>query len=103
MLELLISNQRTCQSRSTTLGATKALTVPPRASDEARVGKCYNNVQATKCQRGGEAIYGWAVTDFGPHRAFGGGAGCDQRLEPRQVVGRHSGSLRRTDHPARRP
>jgi len=23
-------------------------------------------------QRGGEALYGWALTDFGPHRALGG-------------------------------
>src|SRR5436190_23810465 len=72
MFELSISNRGTRQSRSITLGATKALTVPPRAGDEARVGKCYNNVMAAISRHGGQAVYGWALTDLGPHRLGSG-------------------------------
>ena len=53
-------------------GAVKSVVAPPEPWDGARVGKCYNNVQAMISRRGGEAAYGWALTDFGPHRAFGG-------------------------------
>jgi hypothetical protein len=52
--------------------ATKSrLFVPPLESDEALVGKCYNNVQRMIRDRGGSACYGWALTDFGPHQAGG--------------------------------
>lgn len=44
------------------------LFVPPLAWEGARVGKCYSNVQAMIRQRGGRAMYGWALTDFGPHQ-----------------------------------
>lgn len=44
------------------------LFVPPLAWDGGRVGKCYNNVQAMIRQRGGRAMYGWALTDYGPHQ-----------------------------------
>jgi len=53
-------------------GATNVLVAAPAPWQGARVGKCYNNVQAMVSQRGGEAVYGWALTDYGPHRAFGG-------------------------------
>ena len=72
MLDLSISNQGTRQSRSIALGATRALIAPPRASDEARVGKCYTNVLSAIRRDGGQAVYGWALTDFGPHRLSGG-------------------------------
>jgi len=45
--------------------------VAPLPSAEALVGKCYNNVSAAIKQYGGKAVYGWAVTDFGPHRLSG--------------------------------
>jgi len=48
------------------------LVVPPRPWDEARPGKCYNNVLETVRRHGGEGVFGWALTDFGPHRANGG-------------------------------
>src|SRR6266481_6961568 len=53
-------------------GGTKSVVVPPAPWPGAQVGKCYNNVQAMISRRGGEALYGWALTDFGPHRALGG-------------------------------
>lgn len=46
--------------------------VPPAPWDGATVGKCFRNVQAMIDSHGGEAVYGWALTDYGPHRAFGG-------------------------------
>lgn len=46
--------------------------VPPAPWEGAKVGKCWNNVQAMIARHGGDAMYGWALTDFGPHRAFGG-------------------------------
>jgi hypothetical protein len=42
-----------------------------RPWDGARVGKCWNNVQEMVRRHGGQACYGWALTDFGPHRASG--------------------------------
>lgn len=42
--------------------------VPPLVWEGARVGKCYSNVQTMIRQRGGRAIYGWALTDYGPHQ-----------------------------------
>jgi len=71
MSELFVSNLGTWESRSISLGATNTLTVPPLPSDEWRVGKCYNNVMAAIARHGGEAVYGWALTDFGPHRISG--------------------------------
>jgi hypothetical protein len=46
--------------------------VPPAPWAGGRVGKCYSNVQSIIRQAGGEAVYGWALTDFGPHRITGG-------------------------------
>ncbi|HEY2411465.1 MAG TPA: hypothetical protein VGI40_04450 [Pirellulaceae bacterium] len=71
MSQPFVLNIGMCESRSITLGATHALTVPPLASEQARVGKCYRNVMAAISTRGGQAVYGWAVTDFGPHRISG--------------------------------
>lgn len=45
---------------------------PPSPWNEAKVGKCYWNVMEMIRRHGGEAAYGWALTDFGPHRARGG-------------------------------
>jgi hypothetical protein len=47
------------------------VTVLPRPPGAARVGKCYNNVKEMIRQSGGEMCYGWALTDFGPHRCNG--------------------------------
>jgi len=44
----------------------------PLVWDEASPGKCFRNVQRMIDRHGGEAVYGWALTDFGPHRALGG-------------------------------
>jgi hypothetical protein len=71
MSQSFISNISACASGSISLGATHALQVPPLASSEARVGKCYSNVMGAISKRGGQAVYGWAVTDFGPHRLSG--------------------------------
>ncbi len=71
MSQPLVLNAGTSASRSITLGATHTLSVPPRPIDEARVGKCYRNVLAAIRKHGGDAVYGWAVTDFGPHRVSG--------------------------------
>lgn len=45
--------------------------VPPLVWDGARLGKCYNNVLAMIRRQGGQAVYGWALADFGPHSAGG--------------------------------
>jgi len=71
MSQPVVLNIGASASRSITLGATHALPVPPLASDEAQVGKCYNNVIGAIKRHGGEAVYGWALTDFGPHRVSG--------------------------------
>jgi hypothetical protein len=39
--------------------------------DGAQVGKCYLNVQEVIRRAGGAAVYGWALTDFGPHQLHG--------------------------------
>jgi len=39
----------------------------PRPWAGARVGKCLDNVLEMNRREGGEACYGWALTDFGPH------------------------------------
>jgi len=51
---------------------TSVVTVPPKVWEGAKVGKCYLNVKEMIRQHGGEAAYGWALTDFGPHRVSGG-------------------------------
>ena len=43
----------------------------PRPWAGARVGKCYDNVTEMIRRHGGEAYYGWALTDFGPHSTSG--------------------------------
>jgi len=69
-----ISIVATCTWDSVPCGAAvgTVLVVPPCQWDGARVGKCYNNVQEMIRRFGGEAVYGWALTDFGPHQARGG-------------------------------
>lgn len=47
------------------------VTVPPFPWDEAKAGKCYNNVKEMIRRYGGQFCYGWALTDFGPHRCNG--------------------------------
>jgi hypothetical protein len=39
--------------------------------DGARAGKCLNNVKEMIRRHGGELCFGWALTDFGPHRCSG--------------------------------
>ena len=72
MSELFVSNLGTWESPSIPLGATNPQVVPPLATEESRVGKCYTNVMSAISRHGGEAVYGWALTDFGPHRVSGG-------------------------------
>jgi len=71
MSELLVSNSGTWDSRSITLGATTTVSVPALPTTDARVGKCYNNVLAAVRGQGGQFVYGWALTDLGPHRMSG--------------------------------
>src|SRR5262245_30282427 len=47
------------------------ITVPPYPWEGAKVGKCYNNVKELIRLHGGDYCYGWALTDFGPHRCLG--------------------------------
>jgi hypothetical protein len=69
MSELLIFNAGSWQSASLAPSPAGIQVVPPAPWDEAKVGKCYINVKAMIDRHGGEAVYGWALTDFGPHRA----------------------------------
>ena len=57
---------------STGFPSNQVVIVPPAPWEEAKVGKCYRNVKEMIRRSGGEAAYGWALTDFGPHRARGG-------------------------------
>lgn len=72
MTEVFVTMSGRWEQPAISLGATNVLVAEPLRSDEARVGKCYNNVQMAIAQHGGEAAYCWALTDFGPHRARGG-------------------------------
>jgi hypothetical protein len=72
MTEISIVMPATWDSISVETEPSGMILVPPAPWEGARVGKCYNNVQAMIGRRGGEALYGWALTDFGPHRATGG-------------------------------
>jgi len=47
------------------------ITVPPYPWDGAKPGKCYVNVKEMIRRHGGAYCYGWALTDFGPHRCSG--------------------------------
>ncbi len=49
----------------------ETMQIPPFAWDGAKVGKCYNNVQELIRRHGGEVVFGWALTDVGPHRNNG--------------------------------
>ena len=51
-----------------TLPQDKVVLAAARPWPEARVGKCYLNVKETIRLHGGDFVYGWALTDFGPHR-----------------------------------
>jgi hypothetical protein len=44
---------------------------PPFPGFAGKSGKCYNNVQEVIRRHGGEAVYGWALADYGPHRVSG--------------------------------
>ena len=72
MIEVFVTTPGSWEQPAISLGATSVFVAEPLQSDEARVGKCYNNVQAAIARHGGEAVYGWALTDFGPHRARNG-------------------------------
>jgi hypothetical protein len=72
MTEVFVTTSGSWEQPAISLGATNVFVADPFQSDEARVGKCYNNVQAAIARHGGEATYGWALTDFGPHRGRGG-------------------------------
>jgi len=52
-------------------GPNQRVVAPPAPWNEARVGKCYWNVLQMIGRHGGQAVYGWALTDFGPHRLHG--------------------------------
>lgn len=71
MIEVFVTTSGSWEQPALSLGS-PIFAVDALPSDEARVGKCYNNVQATIARKGGQAAYGWALTDFGPHRARGG-------------------------------
>ena len=49
----------------------EVIIVPPLPWSAARAGKCYNNVQSKIKDRGGEPVFGWALTEFGPFRRSG--------------------------------
>lgn len=72
MTEVFVTTTGRWEPPTLAIEAPNAVVAEPLRTDEARVGKCYNNVQATIARHGGEAAYGWAITDFGPHRARGG-------------------------------
>lgn len=71
MQELLLTNSGNWDSQSISLAPTRSLTVAPLQTPEARVGKCYDNVLDAISRHGGDAVYGWALTDLGPHRISG--------------------------------
>jgi hypothetical protein len=72
MSELLIYNAGSWHSAplAPLLGSVQV--VPPAPWEGANPGKCFRNVRAMIERHGGEAAYGWALTDYGPHRALGG-------------------------------
>src|SRR5207244_2870067 len=72
MSELLIFNAGSWHSAAIAPPLSDVQVVPPAPWDEASPGKCFRNVQTIIDRHGGEPVYGWALTDFGPHRAFGG-------------------------------
>jgi len=71
MSELVVSNFGTWDSLSISLGQATPVIAAPLPSEQARIGKCYNNVMQAVARHGGEAVYGWALTDWGPHRVSG--------------------------------
>ena len=44
----------------------QVIAVPPLPWKGAQAGRCYNNVQAMIRQRGGEAMFGWLLCEYGP-------------------------------------
>jgi hypothetical protein len=72
MPELLIFNAGCWHSASLGSALSKIQIAQPLVWEEPQPGKCFRNVQTMIDRHGGEAVYGWALTDFGPHRALGG-------------------------------
>jgi hypothetical protein len=50
----------------------QVLFVPPLAWDGAAPGRCYDNVLAMIRRHGGQAVFGWAVAEYGPLHVGGG-------------------------------
>jgi hypothetical protein len=72
MSELLIFNAGNWHSAPLAHARSDVQVAQPLVWDGATPGKCLRNVQVLIERYGGEAVYGWALTDFGPHRALGG-------------------------------
>ncbi len=72
MSELLIFNAGNWHSAPLARTSNMVQVAQPLVWDGAAPGKCYRNVQSMIDRQGGEAVYGWALTDLGPHRALGG-------------------------------
>lgn len=75
MIEVFATTPVPWKPRATLPAFTNAgsvMVAQPLRSDHARAGKCYNNVQDAIARHGGDAAYGWALADLGPHRALGG-------------------------------
>jgi len=49
----------------------EVITVPPLPWSGAKPGKCYENVRRLIKDRGGDFVYGWALTEYGPFRRVG--------------------------------
>jgi len=72
MSELLIFNAGGWHSAPLAPMLSEVQVAQPLVWEGANPGKCFRNVQAMIDRHGGEPVYGWALTDFGPHRALGG-------------------------------
>ena len=72
MSELLIVNASHWHGASLAPAPGNVQVAAPLPWEGATNGKCYRNVQSMIARHGGEAVYGWALTDFGPHHGFGG-------------------------------
>ena len=49
----------------------EVITASPFPWNGARAGKCYNNVLKLIEERGGDLVFGWALTEYGPFRRGG--------------------------------
>src|SRR5437868_6617785 len=71
MSELLIFNAGGWHSAPLAPVPSQIQVAQPLVWEGATAGKCFRNVQAMIDRHGGEAVYGWALTDLGPHRMLG--------------------------------